>query len=116
MGIILAISVFIYPLVMPALTFLVLLFVAGSLEAGIRTVIARAIILVPVLIALLGPGTLSTGAGSFLLPWWLHVMIGHQGVKYHIFFYTAACLALLVILVICVAAWHAVADSTNRRR
>ena len=95
MGFLLAISVFVYPLALPVVTLVAMAIMASSVRRGITALVARASIGIPVLLLLFSPGVVSTGAGSFLLPWWLHLMVGHTGVTYYALQYALGCGALL---------------------
>ena len=106
MGALLAIMVFVYPLAMPVATLAALLFVAGSLKLGVQVAAARTLVVLPVLMLLLAPGVASTVSGSFLLPWWLHVAVGHTGVRYYPLAYLLGCLCLLVLLCSVVLVWR----------
>jgi hypothetical protein len=114
-GLLIALSVFVYPPALPFLTLGLLFFVASSLPRGVPTVAARAVLVLPGLVAALGPGVVSTGSGSFLLPWWLHVAVGHTGVDYYVIEYALACAALLPVLVLTVAAWRGISNWRKAR-
>lgn len=115
MGFVLAIAVFVYPLALPLVTVFVCAFVAMSLPR-LATMAARALVALPILVALMSPGVVSGGTGWFLLPWWLHVMVGHQEVKYYPLPYTLACIAVLAVSFLAVAAYRAVVGHRARTR
>ena len=116
MGLLLVLSVFVYPALLPFATLGLLFFVAASLPLGAPTVRVRAAVVMPALVAVLGPGVVSTSSGSFLLPWWLHVAVGHANVSYYVIEYAVACAALLAAFVLLVAAWRAFTAIRARSR
>ena len=111
MGLLLALSVFVYPVVLPFATLGLLFFVASSQELGLRPLCTRAALVLTALVATLAPGVVSTTSGSFLLPWWLHMAIGHSDVHYYVGEYALACTALLAVMAMAFTAWRAVSAS-----
>jgi hypothetical protein len=119
MGLVLVLMIFVYPLALPVVTLGTLFFVASSIKQGAKVAGARAVVALPALLVLLSPGIVSTGAGSFLLPWWLHLMVGHTDVKYYPIQYALACVLLLVLFCFVIAVYRAFATRASgptRRR
>jgi hypothetical protein len=110
MGVVLVLMVFLYLLALPVATLGALIFVTASAKLGALVVAGRAVVVVSSLMLVLTPGIVSNGAGSFLLPWWLHVAVGHSGVEYYPLQYMLFCTATLVVLLSLRAAWRAVAE------
>lgn len=84
MGLILVVLVFVFALALPVLTVATLLLVVSAAERGGKGFVSRALKSIGLLVMLVGPGVESNGAGSFLLPWWMHVAVGHTGVRYYV--------------------------------
>src|SRR5437762_4282247 len=100
MGVLLALMVFVYRLALPVVTLGALIFVAASLRLGVLVAAARAVVAFPLLVVFLTPGVVSTVAGSFLLPWWLHVAVGHSGVHYYPVEYALVCVGAFFFLIL----------------
>ncbi|OGA30614.1 MAG: hypothetical protein A2W81_06390 [Betaproteobacteria bacterium RIFCSPLOWO2_12_61_14] len=113
MGLLLVVLVFVFPLALPVFTFATLLFVALAAERGAKTFLSRGLKAIALLVLLAGPGTVSNSAGSFLLPWWMHVAVGHSGVRYYVFQYAGLCVVLLFVLLVAVAIWRGPAPQTS---
>jgi hypothetical protein len=105
MGLLLVVLVFVFPLVFPVVTLATLLFVALAAKRGAKTFLSRALTAIALLVLLAGPGIVSNSAGSFFLPWWMHVAVGHSGVRYYVFQYAGFCVVLLLALLVAVAIW-----------
>lgn len=115
MGFLLVILVFVFPLALPLVTLATLLFVAMTAEGGPRAFVLRALKAISVLVLIGGPGVVSGGSGSFLLPWWMHVAIGHSGVRYYVLQYAVLCVLLLLILLVVVTLWRSPVSQTSSR-
>lgn len=117
MGSLLVILVFVYPLALPVVTLATLLFLAMTAEGGLKAFVLRALKAISVLVLIGGPGILSGGSGSFLLPWWMHVAIGHSGVSYYVLPYAVLCVLLLLLLHVAVTLWRSrVSQASSRGR
>jgi hypothetical protein len=116
MGLVLALMVFVYPLALPVLTVGALFYSTASLDSGVSKFAFRASVVISALALLLGPGVTSGVSGSFLLPWWLHVAVGHSGIRFYVWQYSLACVTLLAILITIALAWRALARFVSRRK
>jgi hypothetical protein len=95
LGILLALMVFLYPLGMPLVTIGVAVFASRRAGENWRQFAARSLWAIGVLAAVCSPGIVRNGAGTFALPWWLHLLVGHTGVEYYVLEYLLVCLALV---------------------
>lgn len=116
MGFLLVVMVFVFPLALPVVTFATLLFVARAAKQGLAPFLYRALKSLPLLVVLAGPGVVSGGAGSFLLPWWMHVIVGHSGVRYYVFQYAGFCAAFLFLLLGFMAIFGVSRQSSSMKR
>ena len=112
MGILLVLMVFIYPLALPVLTIGLLFYAASSMNLGARIALNRIAATLLFLLVALSPSIQSGGAGSFLLPWWLQVLIGAEGVEYYPGRYLLSCLFLLVVFILGIGVYRHLADNS----
>lgn len=112
MGALLAIMVFVYPLAFPLLTIGLLFYAGSTMNMGLRAAMVRIAAILAFLMLALSPSIESTGAGSFLLPWWLQVLIGSTNAKYYPGTYMLACLSLLVIFILGIGVYRHVAENS----
>ncbi|MBG9390667.1 hypothetical protein [Caenimonas aquaedulcis] len=91
MGLLLALSVFVYPLALPVVTVAGLYLAAFKGNRDLPSIAMRGLVVLPPLVLLFTPGIYRGGAGAFLLPWWLFMFIGHEGVSYYAVTYIFIC-------------------------
>jgi hypothetical protein len=96
MGLFLVLMAFLYPLGMPLVTLGSFIFIAILSAARPTRQFFQGLLVVPALLLFLAPGIVTTGAGTFALPWWLHMLVGHSGVKYYVWHYGLVCVGLLI--------------------
>jgi hypothetical protein len=100
MGALFAIMVFVYPLAFPLLTIGLLFYAASTMNMGLRPALLRIALVLAFLMLALLPSIESNGAGSFLLPWWLQVLVGSKDAKYYPGTFMVACLSLLMVFIL----------------
>ena len=110
MGALLAIMVFVYPLAFPLLTIGLLFYAGSTMNMGLRAALLRIAAILAFLMLALSPSIESNGAGSFLLPWWLQVLVGSTDAKYYPGIYLLACLSLLAVFILGIGAYRHLAQ------
>ena len=113
MGFLLALMVFVYPLALPILTVVVLLFIVKSIKLGLLVALTRGLLALSLLSAFFSPGLVSNGSGSFLLPSWLHIMVGHSNVRYYPLAFLFTTVALALFLSACTLALRALIRASS---
>jgi hypothetical protein len=112
MGVLLALMVFVYPLALPVLTLAGLFYAGSTMNLGLRVATARMATVLMLLMLLLSPSIESGGAGSFLLPWWLQVLVGSTSAKYYPVTYLLSCLTLLAFFILGIGVYRHLAEQS----
>lgn len=94
MGVVLVLMVFLYPLGMPIITLASYVALLILKRGQATAVFVFGLPVTGVLVLVLGPSIVRTGAGSFALPWWLQQS---GATEYYVWQYALACLALLLL-------------------